>query len=366
MKNTHESTFRALRPAALDGIAADAYAGRRETDLAAARATPRETQRRRHMPRSSSRLLIAGVAAVSVAAATVAVVAGNSGTDDGHGGGRTPRPSVPVRRIDARTVLLASADSAAKAPVTSGRYWYTSERTTNYVDQLMPRPTRGHGFPTPTKLPYGGFVSTRQETWTARDGNDRSRTITGIGFATTFPTKGDEAKWKAAGSPALLDPRKRSVNDYDIPIRYLIGSEQVTMETLRKLPTSASRLDAELKKRWRADRANTTDMDGFTMFVWGTAQDLLAGPITPGTKAALYRVLADRPGIRYVGTVKDRLGRPGTALAMPSSDGESRLIVDQRTGELLAYESWAKGARYPRLSEAYQSMGWVSGLSKRL
>lgn len=362
MRSTHEPAFGALRPAALDGIAAQAHAERRETDLAAAFATPRGARVRRWR---GSRFLIAGVAAASVAAASAAVVAVNSGADDGQAGQGTPRRPVPVRHMDARTVLLASADSAAMAPATSGRYWYTNERTTNYVDQVMPRARRGHPLPTPTKLPYGGFVSTGQETWTARDGNDRSRTITGIDFATTFPTRADEAKWRAAGSPALLAPQKRSVNDYDIPIRYTIGSRQVTMDTLRKLPTGTSRLKTELNRRWRAGRAAGTDTDGFTLYVWSTAQDLLAGPITPGTKAALYRVLAGQPGIRYVGTVKDRLGRPGTALAMPSSDGESRLIIDQRTGELLAYESWAKGARYPRLSEAYQSMGWVGGLSKR-
>jgi hypothetical protein len=263
-------------------------------------------------------------------------------------------------------VIERDSALAAIASLCSGRSWYTDERTSSYVDQLLGRPQKtktGHiRPPAVTKLPYGGFVSTGQETWIARDGSDRSRTITGIGFQTTFPTKEDEAKWKAAGSPDLLTPQKRSVNDYDIPLHFTIGGRQVTMAALWKLPTSAPGLEAELKRRWRADHA---EADGFTLYVWGTAPDLLAGPITPGTKAALYRVLAGMPGIRNVGTTKDRLGRTGTALALPDSDGESRLIVDQRSGELLAHESWAKGARYPRLSEAYRSMGWAGGLSDR-
>ena len=155
------------------------------------------------------------------------------------------------------------------------------------------------------------------------------------------------------------------MNNYDIPLHFTIGGRQVTMAALRKLPTSAPGLEAELRRRWKADRAAGTDGDGFTLYVWSTAQDLLAGPITPGTKAALYRVLAGLPGIKNVGTAKDRLGRTGTALALPESGGESRLIVDQRSGELLAHESWAKGARYPRLSQAYRSMGWAGGLSDR-
>jgi hypothetical protein len=142
------------------------------------------------------------------------------------------------------------------------------------------------------------------------------------------------------------------VNNYDIPIRYMIGSEQITMDRLRKLPTGTARLETELWRRWRAGRIAKTDMDGFTSFVWTTAQDLLAGPITPGTKAALYRVLAKQPGIEYVGSVRDRLGRPGVALAMPVSasngGGQSRQIIDTRTGRLLAYEVVAGGALLPR------------------
>ena len=75
MKSTHESAFRALRPAALDRIGAEVHAGSREADLAAAFATPRTTPhatpaRRRIAPR----LLIAGLAAASVAAAAAVVV----------------------------------------------------------------------------------------------------------------------------------------------------------------------------------------------------------------------------------------------------------------------------------------------------
>jgi hypothetical protein len=361
MKSTHESAFRALRPVALDRIGAEVHAGSREADLAAALATPRTTPHATPARRRiASRLLIAGVAAASVAAAAL-VVAGSGGEDHA-----VRRPTATPSRLDARSVLLASAVSAAKVPATSGRYWYTDELTSSYVDQLLGRPQRtktGHlRAPAVTKLPYGGFVSTGQESWIARDGSDRSRTITGIDSRTTFPTKEDEVKWKAAGSPELLTPQKRSVNNYDIPLRFTIGSKQVTMAALRKLPTSAPGLEAELERRFHAGH---TGADGFTLYVWETAADLLAGPITPGTKAALYRVLAGLPGIKNAGAAKDRLGRAGTALALPDSDGESRLIVEERSGELLAHESWAKGARYPRLSQAYRSMGWAGGLSDR-
>jgi hypothetical protein len=100
---------------------------------------------------------------------------------------------------------------------------------------------------------------------------------------------------------------------------------------LRKLPTSEPGLRAELHRRWEAGRTGPDALtDGFTIYVWTTAQDLLAGPITPGTKAALYRVLAAQRGIRSVGEVKDALGRTGVALAMPVGKVRTRWAGDGR------------------------------------
>jgi hypothetical protein len=362
VKNANETAFRALRPTALEALAAEKHAERRDADLAAAFASPEEpAPRRRRMPRA----LVAGAAALTAAAAVVAVVAVRPAAD-GHPRG-TVTTSAPVRRMDARTVLLVSAENAAKAPATSGRYWYTDENTESYTDELLGKP-RPPARRTVTKLPYGAFVSSGQETWIARDGHDRTRSITGIDVKTRFPTPADEAAWKKAGSPDLTDGLRQTVNNYDIPIRYTIGADQVTMDRLRKLPTGTAALEAELRRRWKADRAAGTDGDGFTGYLWTTAQDLLAGPITPGTKAALYRVLAGQPGIRYDGNVKDRLGRPGVALAMTASGktgGTARLVIDTRTGRLLAYESWQSGRSFPDLSEVYRSMGWAGGLSDR-
>jgi hypothetical protein len=361
VKTEYESAFEALRPAALDALAAQKHAEHREADLAAAFADLGEAPRRRRMPL----MLFAGAAALTAAVAVVAVAVVHP-TTDGHGPS-TVRTSAPVRQLDARTVLLVSAENAAKAPATSGRYWYTDEITESYTDELLGKP-KPPARRMVTKLPYGAFVSSGQETWIARDGHDRTRSVTGIDIATRFPTPADEAAWKKAGSPDLTDGLKHSVNNYDIPIRYTIGADQITMDRLRKLPTSTAPLEAELRRRWKADRAADTDRDGFTLYVWSTAQDLLAGPITPGTRAALYRVLAGRPGIRYAGNVKDHLGRPGVALAMPVSgkiSGTSRLIIDTRSGQLLAYESWEPGHSFPVLSETYRTMGWARGLGDR-
>ncbi|MGP4025141.1 CU044_5270 family protein [Actinomadura sp. 3N407] len=355
MKDT-DTIFRALRPGALDELADDAHARRRDTDLARAMSAAAEPRSR---PRRVA-LLVAGVAAAACAAAGVAVVTGGDET--------TPGGTTTVRGpADARTFLLASAKTAERAPAEAGRYWYTRLQTRRLTDTKVgvfrgDRPGKRKD-----RLSFTFQLTTGQESWTARDPDDRTRTITGIDVRTSFPTKKDEAAWKRAGSEPLVAPeqRKHSVNDYDIPISYTIGNVQMSMAKLRKLPVDAAELEAELRRRHKADVGESGEKyaGSFAEYVFATAHDLLAGPITPGTKAALYRVLAGQDGVRSEGEATDPLGRPGVAVSMSGTDyfdGDYRIkmIIDPGTAELLAYRSGG-------LSMAYQEMGWVNELGAR-
>ncbi len=60
-------------------------------------------------------------------------------------------------------------------------------------------------------------------------------------------------------------------------------------------------------------------------------------------RAAALAVFRDTDGIDFNGTTHDRTGRPGIALSVTSDNGGTRdlLILDPRTGELLAYEMTA-------------------------
>ncbi|RSN50770.1 hypothetical protein DMH08_32020, partial [Actinomadura sp. WAC 06369] len=242
------------------------------------------------------------------------------------------------------------------------------------------RSSGGRGDKRGDKLPYTYELRRGERSWIARDGDDPSRTVTGIDAKAVFPTPEDEAAWKRAGSRALVPPelRRESVNDYDMAIRYSIGDEGLTMAELRKLPDDAAGLEAELRRRFDADarrvEAGTRTADpevrrfiertrpSFSEYVFAVAADLLAGPLTPGTKAALYRVLAARPDVRSPGTATDPLGRRGVALVLPfTGEGpavESRLIVDRESAELLAYDSG-------RLTMSYGRTGWVDRIGVR-
>ncbi|GAA1262994.1 hypothetical protein Psi02_58620 [Planotetraspora silvatica] len=372
-----------LRPVQLDDLADDAYRRRRSMDLANAFETPRPPLQTRRITLSQRRplFLIAGTAVAGLAAAAI-IVPGLVSGDAGSGNGRSTAPSASApgpqtTRLDAHSVLLAAADTAAREPATTGRYWYTLERVTSRVGRIVTKPGKGRE-PKVQELPFTASVSTSQESWTARSPEDRTRTITGIDFKTAFDSPADEAKWRAMGAPPLTlhtgGSTKPQINNYDEPMRFIIGQQQVTMADLAKLPTTEAGLDKELKRRYRADVNDPKyPYEGsYLQYVWGAAQDLLAGPVTPGTRAALYRVLADQPGLTVAGKVTDPFGRPGIAIEMsgknasvPSDSAATfQLIMDPGTGRLLAYQAIGDGSK-PLLTEAYKTMGWTNGLDAR-
>jgi hypothetical protein len=62
--------------------------------------------------------------------------------------------------------------------------------------------------------------------------------------------------------------------------------------------------------------------------------------VPPQLDAAMWRMLAARSDVRYLGRVMDRAGRIGDALAYTSRDGQERavLIISPSTGQLLGWE----------------------------
>ncbi|MFG2000059.1 CU044_5270 family protein [Spirillospora sp. NPDC048911] len=374
-----DKIFQALRPAALDDDAEHAYHRRRDSDLARAMRADTVTDARDGVVPGRSRrrpvLLIAGVAAAACAAAGVIVV-----TDQGDGSStKPPGREQAAPYSDARSVLLAAAQAAEREPAKPARYWYHRERTTSRAGDLMLRMDKSTGRPRKTKqkAQFLAYVSHTQEDWLARDKGDVTRAIVGIDRTTTFASPADEAKWKKMGSPEL-EPwsAKRHVNDYHEPMRLTIGQRTLTFAELSKLPTEAGALTAELRRRYEADVNDPKYplQDSFPQYVWSTAQDLLAGPIKPGTRAAMFKVLAKQPGLRLVGGVTDEKGRRGVAVAMPpegkqthvSGDAitEYRLIVSPETGRLLSYEARRSAGR-PSLTITYEAMGWVNALGAR-
>ncbi|SCL54698.1 hypothetical protein GA0070606_2325 [Micromonospora citrea] len=281
----------------------------------------------------------AGVLAVSIVAApqdagtTVPPVAGGQpGATHSAGAGTT---------LTARDILLAAAGRAEQAPAETGRYWHVKT-----VDVYGP--TRiGTGDDA-----YSLLRSSVNESWDAGDPRDAS--WTGFRDLGARPRGAeDERAWRAAGSPTSwrLDvdgpsklvlstrPGKGDLSRDPEPPRYLEDLGQLTLEQVRQLPTEPGAL-----RGWVAERIRTGEDMGYApgsalgdrMLFGFLSRLLLDTPAPPKVRAAAFRVLADIPGVRSLGTVQDERGRSGQGVEFRSGSETEWLIVDTATHRLLA------------------------------
>ncbi|MFC7587440.1 hypothetical protein ACFQYP_29835 [Nonomuraea antimicrobica] len=131
-----------------------------------------------------TRAAVSAIAGTALASAAVVVVLGAGGlgpagtppsavpgTSAPHAGEGT-RPAQPSRSpaLDARSFLLAAAETAAREPAESGSHWYTRQRTVQPAHHPGQRER---------ETPFSATVASTQETWYALGKGARNRTITG-------------------------------------------------------------------------------------------------------------------------------------------------------------------------------------------
>jgi hypothetical protein len=412
----NDRMFARLKPERLDELADATYWRRRETDLARAFHTPREARSSRRFSMSRPKLLAVAVAGTAAALAAAAIVvprlAGGAEPGTAPAGPSVVAVNPPASAessggtVDGRSFLLAAAESLAAEPATSGRFWYTRERTWQIIEnqdeyqstlkaliadlrakekELKDRPeelkaareeiekkivTLKSSKQPYTKLPYKVFNVDTREQWRAREKGVRSRSVSNKDTKLEFGSPSDEAKWKEAGSPPLVE-QKEQVTEEDMGYRVLsISNPSLTVQNVPQLPTDQDALKRRLKQLF-AQRPSGGAEETFASYLWQTGADLLAGPITPGTRAALFRVLADQPELKAQGEVTDSTGRKGVSLETKGPDDAGvpdrityRMIVDAKTGELLEYEV-IEGRTSLLLRVVFEDMGWVDRLGTR-
>jgi hypothetical protein len=351
-----------LKPAMLDRLAEDGYTRRRHDDLARAFAEApafRSPARRHqtshgHGPRRLS--LLAGGSAVTAAAAVAAVILTAAPTHNGQAGlssGKAP---------SARAVLLASAVVASRAPATAGSYWYVRER--DFEPAAFHRTKAPGSAPAAgSKRTFGATVASTEESWI---GPARGRTIVNENVKITFASAADKARWKAAGEPKLA-VSGRVTSNYDMKFRWGSGGSQLTWVGVQKLPVTAAALNKVLHRMWNAepDKAAAVGFPhpDFSQYLVQWSVILLTGPATPGTRAAIYRLLADQPGVTMISGVTDPLGRRGVAVA---DGGGDYLVINPHTAQVLAYTSNPvhRDAAMAGTSgvSVYEATGWAKQL----
>jgi hypothetical protein len=359
-----------LQSASLDRLAEEGYARRRAGDLARLLSEPSGQGRRdRHLtvvrvPRG--RVLAAtgaGLAAAAVAAAVILVP-----SPPGHPAAGPGTQGTQAAGLSA--ILLTAAHVAADRDAATGTYWYVKER-----DFEPTAPSAGKHRPkgtSPAKGPqFGAFFEATQETWT---GATRTRTIVNENLVFNFATAADKARWQAAGEPKLANPSGASgltgpaTSNYDFGgYSYNIGAIKVSLASAAKLPTTPGKLDKFLHAAWNSldsqQRAATVGLPNpdYGQFLFEVAGALLTGPVSPGTKASVYELLAKQPGLTGPVKVIDQLGRSGTAIGDGSGD---YLIIDPATADVLDLTTYPVHPGVTLTStlggtEAYIAMGWT-------
>ena len=366
-----------LEPAAFGRLAKESYALRRHHDLARFAAEPparRTTARsgagkpaRRSLAGTRSRwaLASAGMTAVVAAAAAVAITV--------TAGPSRPRPAhqpTAAHDLSARGFLQASASVISRSPQATGQFWYVKQR--DFAGPI------GGGKPAPGRKPvgqppppaFGASYAATEESWADAS---QARTIVGEDLKFSFATPADKAAWQAAGSPPLTGPSGRpgvaqvTTNYADFPEHWGYGvTHNLTLAQVGKLPATPSALDAVLRQMWNTepDRAGVTGSDNPTygQYVFGWATQLLPGPATSGTKAALYQLLASQPGLTIAQGVTDPMGRTGTAVSAGTAGSET-LVIDPATAAVLDDTIHPAQVESPIPADgttAYLAMGWTN------
>jgi hypothetical protein len=298
-------------------------------------------------------LLGAGLLPVAAAVTTAIVVTGDTSTS-------VPGPAdSPARRI-----LLAAATKSAAAP-TTGRYF----RFAKEEGQAHTVGSKEH--------PYTVLSRRVDELWySTAPGVTGWVSFQNLGVQPASPA--DAARWRAAGSPKRVKERcnegeiagyksgeRRSDGTYEkVPVRQrcrwfdvrpgpktttrmsdgagMMGQPPIGLDTA-KLSGDPATLRRQLLA-WTRSGGLAGPVEGDSAQLWAAAEMLIAspvGPVRPNVRAAAYRVLADLPDVRSLGSVTDRKGRHGQALTRTGSGAEGvgpgtyRLIIDPRTGSPL-------------------------------
>ncbi|MBQ0905442.1 CU044_5270 family protein [Micromonospora sp. U21] len=322
----------------LDGVVAAASAG----DSSGHRVVGRSTASRPVLRWSFLGTGLVGAAAAGVLAVTMlsAPPGGQTGTPPLAGGqpGAADSAIGGVTPVTARDILLAAATRAEQAPAESGKYWHVKT-----LDVFGPQRvgTDSDG--------YWMLRRSVNESWDASD--PRETSWTGRRELGIRPySAADEQAWRAAGSPTewTLDtdsPNKLVLStrpgegtltrDTEAP-RYLEDLGQLSLEQVRQLPDEQGALRVWVTSRIQKEMGVAAGSTASNQLLFGfLSRMLLDTPAPPKVRAAAFRILADIPGVRSLGTVKDESGRSGQGVEHSDNSTTVRLIVDPSTHRLL-------------------------------
>jgi hypothetical protein len=115
-------------------------------------------------------------------------------------------------------------------------------------------------------------------------------------------------------------------------MQYFLGNERLSYEQVRDFGQTPRQVFDRLVAHYQKGQGGGLR---YELFTW-VGDALREQPAPAKLRAALYRTLALIPGVRYLGHVRDRLGRPALAVAQIERGTRRELLFDPDTSEVLA------------------------------
>lgn len=279
--------------------------------------------------RTSAVVLGAGAAAAAV---TIALIPGSkSPANRTHPDGGLPVFVLPPGAAGnhaassgaARRILLDAAQTVAvgKTPP-KGRYWEIPAVTGNFIPV-----GRGHDR-------YLVLEKSTFDLFMDRLRRSSPQVVQALGV--DLASRADRAAWRRAGSPTTWRVNKEfglatpngpvdgEAHDlttgrgplFDIGSMsgaqpFEVGYTFLSYRQLVALPASPRLLKKLLLKGWFPSYLGNA-----SSYLFRTVPTVLDMPVTPGVRAALYRMLAGLPGVRSAGQVQDVAGQRGLAVTL--------------------------------------------------
>ncbi len=251
-------------------------------------------------------------------------------------------PGVPVSPAVAAVLNQAAAAAARQKPLVlgPGEYLYTETRSLATPQWILGNNGSGGEY-----LPR--YTQVDQSWLTSRGLGKAVRTVVSpVTFA-----DGTRKIWIKAGRPKIYD-QNPAVNWYTVPKpekdsgMSWPGNVGFPLENVSNLPTDPAAL-AQLiqhRKTGLADvNADVEDPSSPAGMFLAASEILGQDPVgaTPALRSALFKVMAEQPGIKLIGRTTTRTGRTGIALMSPGE--ANKIIIAPASGEILEDDTYDHG-----------------------
>jgi hypothetical protein len=307
------------------------------------------------------------------AVAGAAVVAGALVLNSGP----TAQPASAAEILHEAAANAAGLEAPATLVPGPGQYLFRKEQNLAVQSWRYPVPTMDSGLATGSigglmhgPHVYNALVPVTTTSWMNEKAAGRRREELGD---LQFWSPKEEARWKAAGSPApqQFNPefRRTYPDSYEGPEVNQIGPKVIDMDSKGfgnfTFPDT-SKVPTEAKALREAAEGNELEYTAFNhvggptpkrLDAQETKEELLnvlqEGYPSPALQAAIFGALAELPGISVLTGVTDGAGRQGDAIVGKVGNGvQQQTIFDPDSGELLGYRSiLVDPAAYPSYGE---------------